>query len=699
MDVILFEEDFNKVSCIIDTTTRNSSFIRMAVLLKRMGIQNSNFMLTLTQPELQGVDPFSDNLTIEQKMRIGMECKINPWYAFRECIRIPSPGGEAVPYQLNRANLATMWCFFNNIDTFLTMPRQIGKTICSLALTMYSIYFLGDNVNIGLFAKGSKLQIENVRRIKEIRNELPAYLWVPGRNANTDNQESIEYKPARTKYITFVASSSKKQAESQGRGETLIWTHWDEFAYYENNDLSYQSATAASDTAGDLGRKAGLPCAHIITTTAGYTSTGAGRYAFGMKNKALRFEERYYDCKNQEELLDILGSGSSNGFMYLEFSHLQLGKDEAWFKRVTMNKDRETIDRDYLNRWIHSSGESILPKELIDKLEANIDEPVSVTIDNSLVMRWYADQRTLENPDIKNIPYVIACDSSGMVGEDFTTLVMLNPMDMAVVMTCRCNQSNLVFFAEAVVNLLKRFPRSVFVPERNYADTLIGIILHRMQKENFDDPFRRIFNRFVQDKGDQSGSIKHDVSLGSVRKQFGFQTNSETRNLLYSKVLLTTVERNYNRIYEKVIVEEICGLVIRNGRVDHKVSGNDDTLMAYLIGCWFIMYAKNISMYGIDTREILSTDDDGNMKEDHTVSELRDRVDYLEQKLRQPGISIMMRNAFEAELADLKPTLERMGAKVDSTKHISVHQVDKVKTPTRVFNMGVVQQGMRNFVM
>ena len=111
------------------------------MVLKKMGVKNHLFMLVLSQPELVGVDPHSPNLTEEQKHRIAYEAKTNPWYFFRECLRVPSQGGEPVPYELHRANMALIWCFFNSVDTYLTMPRQKGKTVGALGLITAALMF------------------------------------------------------------------------------------------------------------------------------------------------------------------------------------------------------------------------------------------------------------------------------------------------------------------------------------------------------------------------------------------------------------------------------------------------------------------------------------------------------------------------------------------------------------------------------
>jgi hypothetical protein len=675
--LILFLEDVLKQSCIIDKKTKNKSFLKMSVLLKRMGVKNHLFMLALTQEELQGVDPNSDNLTEEQRLRIAYECKINPWYFFREVIRIPAQGGDPVYYELNRANLALLWCFLNSVDTFLTMPRQIGKTVGVLSLADLYMYILGTNINIAMFAKDSDLRTENVRRMKEIKDGIPEWLIQPGSAFNTNNQETIEYKPNKTKYQTFIAQTDTKRAAKQGRGESFIWSHWDEFAYYANSKLSYPSAISATDTVKDLARKNGIPCATIITTTAGYTATEEGKYAYEFTAQALRFSEKLYDSENIEKLKELIDNCSSNGFVYLEFNYRQLGKDEAWFKDRTRNKPAEVIATDYLNKWIHGSGNPIIPKRLIDLLESNIEEPVSITIDNGIIMRWFTDQYILDKEEIKNIPFILASDTSDNIGKDFTTLVMINPKDMAVVMSCRCNQANFVLVANMIFNLLNRFPNLVFIPERNRAAALIDTLIHMILTKTSWSPFRRIYNNYFQNHGESVNVRKLDIELGSVRKAFGYVTSGSesSRQFLYSKVLNTTVERNYSRIFDKVIVDEILGLVVRNGRIDHDASGNDDTLIAYLIGCWFIMYGKNFYLYGIDSNDILSINL-GDGEASTNVNDIKNRLKYLQEKIEGGNVSNLMLHSYKDEFKELKsllPETEEL-----SNDIISLSQIDKV---------------------
>ena len=94
MNTILYMKDIAEKHPYIDYNTKNQSFLRIALVLKRMGIHNYYFFLSLYDRTLLGVDPRSPNLTTEQMLRISQECKINIWYFLREVVRVPVIGQE-----------------------------------------------------------------------------------------------------------------------------------------------------------------------------------------------------------------------------------------------------------------------------------------------------------------------------------------------------------------------------------------------------------------------------------------------------------------------------------------------------------------------------------------------------------------------------------------------------------------------------
>ena len=128
--MLLFKSDYETHSGIIDTSTKNYSFLRMVGVLEKMGIDNNMFFLYLKHPELVNYDPHNlVDPSNELRLLILDETKTNPWYFMREVIRMPSAGGDPVRYILNRANLGFTWLFLNSINFFGTKVQTSAKCL------------------------------------------------------------------------------------------------------------------------------------------------------------------------------------------------------------------------------------------------------------------------------------------------------------------------------------------------------------------------------------------------------------------------------------------------------------------------------------------------------------------------------------------------------------------------------------------
>lgn len=688
--MILFEKDIHEYQCTIDYSTANISFVKMSYLLKQMGIKNNKFMLALVQPELRGVDPFDPDLAEEQVLRIVAECKMNPWYFFREVVRIQEGGGDPVRYILNRANLALMWTHFNSVDIFLTIPRQIGKTIGVQGIMAYKMFVLCRNVNIGLFAKDNDLRMENVSRLKAIRDALPDYLQKQGPGVCTDNKEGLEFKPFSNKYMTFVAQNDRRKAAGQGRGQSFIDEHWDELGYYVNNHLSFPSAQSATDAAQPQARDNGIPCATIITTTAAMLEDPSGMYAHSMKCKAFRFTEIIYDCQDIDELTRLLKS--SNQIIYAEFSYQQLGMGQEWWDRVTRNKTQDEIDRDYLNIWTHGASGSLINTDILKKLKLNTIEAVYTQIKEDLVLRWYVPMERLKDESFCNRPFILASDTADNVGRDATSLVLIDPSDMSVVMVCKSNQSSWANVIKVTVELMREYPRCVFIPERNKNGAVfIDLILAAFEGDHSFNPWNRIYNLHHQDYNSKSADCRRlDLASGSVRKLFGFTTGASSRKQLYQSIFTTVVPRNVDRIHDGTLIDEIGGITVdTHGRIDHTSDSHDDVLIAYLIACWFIMYGRNHHMYGIRENEILQdvtiNDETIDPIERDRRNAQKKRVEYLEEMLAGT-LSTMIRREFERELKYLKSTTPVAARAVNVLPSLTQVKEDNSKSYGRRFS-------------
>ena len=677
--MVLFAKDFNEQGAICDTSTRNLSFVKMSLVLNQMGIMNNLFMLALHDRELKGRDPHNLNDdSIELRQRVALEAKINPWFFLRECIRVTASGSGGIPYILNRSNMAQAWTFYNSIDSFQVMPRQCGKSVGVMSIADHYLYVMGFNVIWGMFCKGIKLQNENVDRLKKLRDALPKYMLYQSVR-DTNNKEGIAYDALQTKLLTFVAQTDKQAAGDQARGQTHAVQNWDEIAFYDNIDLSFPVATAALNQGGEDARKVGLPSAKLLTTTAGDLDDKRGRWCYGQVCDSLRFTEKLYDCKDHDHLMDVIRTNSKNLMVYIEYSYKQLGKSEEWFERVTRGKDSATIQRDYLNRWTRGTSSSIFTKEMIAKFQTSRKDPVAVTNYETLIIKWYDDPVRLKEDDgLRLRPYVIGLDTSDNVGRDFTTMCMLDPYDMHVVATFKCNTTNLAFVARAVLRLLIDFPRAIFIPERNKIGVVfIDYIFAEMRRDVFD-PLTRIYNKYYQEYTRETDISNLNYDDGDVRKNFGFTTtkSSTSREFLYSTVLMTAMKLVGDRLNDASLIDEISGISMKNGRVDHSEKGHDDLLIAFLLAAYFILFGANHQLYGINPDEFLSSVNEqtgDNIDPDLKLQQKQMRVllDDYRAKLKHSSNPII-RQALEREIQKLVTVVG--DAPMDGDKFVSLER-------------------------
>ena len=662
--ICLFDSDLSQCGGIIDTETSNPHFLRMVRVLEKMGVKNRYFFLHLTQPELQGIDPHNlKDSSTELKMRIMYESKVNPWYFLREVIRVPSAGGDPIRYILNRANLALNWLFFNSADFFLVMPRQCGKTMGIACLNGWAIDFGYRNTTIGLFAKDTDLVHENVSQIKSITEGLPKWMIYKS-PADTDNKEGLSYAQLNNTYKTFVARPDPISAKKMGRGERLAIIHFDEFAFFKHNDLSYAGVISASDKAQAQVRESGLPACNIITTTAGRLSEPAGAYAYSIKQGCVRFSEKFYDFKDRDELRKTIRSSESH-MAYLEFSYKQLGFDDAWLADKMVNKTTEQVEMDYLNHWLAGTGQSIIPQAIIDRIVASERDPVEFTQSGQLIINWYIERKIIEEKDNKRKNYIIGMDTSDNIGRDYTTMVVVDPSDLTVVCTCKCNVANFIHVVNCVVELMVDiFPNSIIIPERNKnGAVLIDILIEVLQKRSIN-PFYRIYNTFIQDYNESTPSLDRiDLGDGTNRRHFGFNTSAsaDSRDTLYGRVLINMLNHMANRLFDKDLADEIKSVTVRNGRIDHPAGCHDDLCIALLLCGYFAFYGRNHYMYGIPNGEVLKSAaaDGRTIDPEEKVRQLaiRNRIGTLKGLLMNTK-NTMVKASYERELRILESQID-----------------------------------------
>ncbi|MGL5261787.1 MAG: hypothetical protein ACRC9P_05320, partial [Bacteroides sp.] len=367
----------------------------------------------LHHPELKNVNPHNlKDSSKELRMLVMKECYENPWYYFREVIRVPASGG-AIPFNLHRANLAMYWNYFQNITTLTTIPRQQGKTAGSTSLQSYYLYIYGHDFTFLLVTREAKLQNETVDFLKGIRDALPKYLLSSNRFDKNNTQE-ITYNALNNKYLSALPPMDEGAAEGFGRGLRLPSKQVDEFAFLRYNWVFWPVMLGTALAAKEQAKNTGLPYADILTTTAGRLSSRTGAYAYEFVKRSLKFHEKFYDMKDGEELQALLKKNTSTNMFYLVYSFLQLGKTMEWFEEEAAKYmgDQDRIDRDLKNVWSSGTDDSLIKPALLNKIKENEMEPLWVDIHDGYATNWYIPEDEVRALKGSNRSLVMGVDMS-----------------------------------------------------------------------------------------------------------------------------------------------------------------------------------------------------------------------------------------------------------------------------------------------
>lgn len=586
----------------------------MSAVLKSIGLKNYYFHLALLNPLLQGVDPYSPNLTFEQKAMIALEVQLNPWYFFREVARISS-GSTALQFRLVRPSLSMLWCFFNGIDYVLIMPRQIGKSITGDFLEIWLLNYYYQNTTMILFTKDDKLRAETIERIKGHMSLLPKWLnpqIVSGKDKDADNTEILTCNRRNNEYKGLIGQPNKLNASNVGRGGTYPYKHTDEVPWIVNVDESLPVLQFAMGAARENAEENDEYHGAIYTTTAGKKDSKSGKYAYHFVESGMYWNEMLYDTKDKYEAREIVKMNSTGGKCLVNgtFNHRQAGKTDEWLRnRISAAQTtRDVIERDMLNHWTSGSESQALSLELLAIIDASERDPeyISVSVDRYM-FRWYIPQTEIEYK-MQNGFFGIGLDSSNAIGRDANGISLIDFKDLSIKAAMNVSEANLHKFAIWLADFMIRYSNTILIIEnKSSAQGILDTIASKMITAGIN-PFKRIYNRVVDNyvtRADDFNLIKDDSLITEAvymkyKKDFGFMTTGRSREFLYDTVLIEAIKSVGHLIYDKVLSNELKGLIIKNGRVDHPEGGHDDLVISSLLVHWFIKHTKNLSFYGID---------------------------------------------------------------------------------------------------
>lgn len=611
-----------------DFGTANKSFTLAAHDLKSVGVKNCAFMLTLYNPYLIYVDPYDPNITDKEALAVLTECVINPWYFLREVSRIPQEGAKPVPFRLQRASLAQIWCFLNGIDSYITIARQIGKTISAIAIILWSFLFGTNDSEILFLNINQEKANKNLASLKKQRDALPEYLQnkykiidiVEGKiDKGTDNKMSITCPLNNNKIVTGGKATSKEKAMEIGRGASQPIQLIDEVEFILWIGEILKAAGPAFVTSSTNARNNNAIYGRVFCSTPGDLDSASGKDAQEIVASTYKWTNNFYDM-DINKVKEIIKLNSKTKIVYIEYPYYLLGKDREWYLNQcsVLLGDKIAIKREILLKRIHGSSLSPYSAEDLDALDGKRGSIKSQIFVNGLFAIDLYDEINIE------IPYLLGLDISDGYGQDATAMVIVDPFTLKNVGEFKSPYMSPTQLEEFVFTVMtKHFPRGILIPERNRGAALISAILEK--KHLF--PIRR--RLYFTKKDDMDTESKLDrkgfmVKQALDRKKYGVWTGAKSREEMF-KILELFIRTKKDCIVLNGLIDEIMTLVVKNGKIQAMSEHHDDIVMAYLMALYVWYYANNLHLFGLDKSAALGVMGSGLNQFDE------EETDYKEQ--------------------------------------------------------------------
>lgn len=201
------------------------------------------------------------------------------------------------------------------------------------------------------------------------------------------------------------------------------------------------------------------------------------------------------------------------------------------------------------------------------------------------------------------------------------------------------------------------------------------------------DPFARIFNWVVDEAVEYPKRAEETIKIPmkrrdpavyvKYRKYFGYGTSGSgksARDNLYGEALLQSIKYTGKYARDKVLVNQICGLTVRNGRIDHG-SGkgdHDDLVISWMLGYWFLTKGRNKIYYGIPENASLSVVINEDLTNDGTIDKMQKQEEQIAIKEAITTMIGLLQN-------ETNPVREVM--LINRMKHISKDIDTRVSSP------------------
>lgn len=610
-----------------DFGTKNTSFLQTAMELKTLGLQNYYQMLEVMYPNLgvQDLDPYSPDLTAQQIAAILIECKANPWYFFREVMRVPVRGA-AQPYQttLHRSSMAMIWCFLHSIDFMVCQPRQTFKTTWVLIITTYSFIFELNKADIPFMHLNESNVIRNAEMLRDYICALPPYMNPWSNKPKLPGVKSVRYEEHGVNVKLLTQADSDVKAMDKLRGWTLILGSLDEWEYIDFVTDVIAGAAPAMVSGRIIAEQNGLHACMMYSSTPGNLETDTGVAAQKMIDMTPKFFEKLYDMTDGEIESFLAGAaykddgqdagevGKKVTMLYIEFNYKQLRKDDAWLEEqysraVATNKIAEYRRGVLLDRF--RGGDVVLfDQKDIDYIKTNVREP---DYDMFILGKFhlYVYKHKIFQSDLMSdtpyfdiyTPYLVGIDVAAGGDGDNTAICVVNPYTLEIVAELESPYIGLFDLMRIIVYLAKLMPKSIFCVETNSVGKVIVDFVQESHLESrfYYDPEMDASKNAMVTKWDEQQLLE---AKAKAKQYIGTYVSPTVRKNMFD--LLKRHVKDFKKyINSKLLVRSLLGLVIKKGKIQAGAGEHDDMVMAYNHCIYVLTYGFDLTRFGIDKRK------------------------------------------------------------------------------------------------
>ena len=328
----------------------------------------------------------------------------------------------------------------------------------------------------------------------------------------------------------------------------------------------------------------------------GDLDTKAGKSSQLLLDKTAKWSEKLYDM-TPEQIEDYLNAKGDdcNRIVYIEYSYLQIGLTNEWFKTMAAGiNDNLTVRREILLQRLHGSSLSPFDQEDIESIIELQRKP----IDELWINDYY--KFDIYTPLDRRKAYIIGVDCSSGTNGDNNAVTIIDPFSLEPVAEFECSFIGETKYEQLLISLIRdNLPRSVLCIERNsMGDGIVDHLLHSPISQNlYYDKNKNLMAETMSKNQTIESLLRKEASM---KRYYGVYTEGNSRDQM-----MAILARHVNEYKEKFVTANITRDLSRlvrtpSGKVAAGSGFHDDSIMSYLIGLYVRYHGNNLEVFGIN---------------------------------------------------------------------------------------------------